>query len=84
MKEACKRAGIEPSLGFHQLRHSYASLCVAADVPLMILARNLGHADSRMVERHYGHLREDYVDRAIADAAPRFGLTSRNNVRKLG
>jgi integrase len=81
MREACARAGISPAIGIHQLRHTYASLCVAADMPLMVLARNLGHASTRMVERHYGHLREDYVDRAIAEGAPRFAM---NNLRKLG
>jgi hypothetical protein len=34
--------------------------------PLMVAARNLGHADTRMVERHYGYLAPSY----IADAAP--------------
>ena len=30
-------------------------------MPLMVVARNLGHADTRMVERHYGHLAPSYV-----------------------
>ena len=25
-------------------------------VPLLVVARNLGHSDTRMVEKHYGHL----------------------------
>jgi hypothetical protein len=27
-----------------------------AGVPLLVVAKNLGHADTRMVEKHYGHL----------------------------
>ena len=43
-------------------------------MPMLVVARNLGHADTRMVERHYGHLREDFIDRAVKDHAPRYGL----------
>jgi hypothetical protein len=28
-------------------------------VPLLVIAKNLGHRDTRMVEMHYGHLAED-------------------------
>jgi integrase len=41
---------------FHILRHTWASLAIMAGAPLMVVARNLGHAAKRMVERHYGHL----------------------------
>ena len=30
-------------------------------VPLMVVAKNLGHTDARMVEKHYGHLAPRYV-----------------------
>ena len=30
-------------------------------VPLMVVAKNLGHTDTRMVEKHYGHLAPGYV-----------------------
>ena len=51
IKEACEHAGIEPPLNFHALRHTWASLSVMGGMPLMVVARNLGHADTRMVER---------------------------------
>jgi hypothetical protein len=41
-------------------------------VPLMVVAKNLGHADTRMVEKHYGHLAPSYVADAIRAGAPRF------------
>lgn len=75
MAEACERAGIEPSANFHCLRHTYASHAVMAGAPSMVVARNLGHADTRMVERHYGHLSKSYVADAIRAAAPRFGMS---------
>jgi integrase len=74
MAEACKRARITPSASFHILRHTWASLAVMAGAPLMVVARNLGHADTRMVERHYGHLAPSYIADAIRAAAPKFGI----------
>jgi integrase len=74
MAQACQRAGIEPAISFHILRHTWASLAVMAGTPLMVVARNLGHADTRMVERHYGHLSSSYVADAIRATAPSFGI----------
>ena len=73
MVEACARAGIVPGVGFHVLRHSWASHAVMNGAPLMVVARNLGHADTRMVELHYGHLAPSFVADEIRRTAPRFG-----------
>lgn len=75
MTAACAAARIAPAIGFHQLRHTWASLAVMGGMPLMLVADCLGHADTRMVERHYGHLADDFRDRTIREHAPRFGLT---------
>jgi hypothetical protein len=40
-----------------------------------VVAKNLGHADTRMVERHYGHLAPSYIADAIRAGAPKFGFT---------
>ena len=51
-KAALKHAGIETGFTFHELRHTWASLTIMAGAPLMVVAQNLGHRDTRMVERH--------------------------------
>ncbi len=51
-----------------------------AGAPLMVVARNLGHADTRMVEKHYGHMSASYVADAIRAAVPRFGIETGNVV----
>ena len=56
MAEAVIRAKIKPAISFHGLRHTWASHAVMNGVPLLVVAKNLGHADTRMVEKHYGHL----------------------------
>jgi integrase len=83
MVEACRRAKINPPVGIHQLRHTYASLCVMNGVPLAIVAQNLGHADTRMCERHYAHLAPSYVAEAIRRGAPRFGFRSDSKLATL-
>lgn len=73
MAAACTRAKITP-INFHALRHTWASLAVMAGMPLMVVAKNLGHVDTRQVERHYGHLAPSYVVDAVRAHAPKFGF----------
>lgn len=67
MVAACKAAKIE-YLTFHELRHSYASKLVMRGVSLKIVADQLGHSDTRMVEKHYGHLAPSYVANTVRAA----------------
>ena len=43
--DACARAKIDPPINFHQLRHTWASHAVMKGVPLLVVAKNLGHRD---------------------------------------
>ncbi|MBI2378383.1 MAG: tyrosine-type recombinase/integrase [Deltaproteobacteria bacterium] len=54
LTRACERAGIEP-IGWHVLRHTYASRLVMRGVPLNVVQELLGHADIRETMR-YAHL----------------------------
>jgi integrase len=83
MIEACERAKITPRVSFHILRHTWASLSVMNGVPLLVVAKNLGHSDTRMVEKHYGHLAPSYVADAIRAGAPRFGFKPDRKVTTL-
>lgn len=80
MLEACERAKITPAISFHILRHCWAGLAVGAGVPLQVVARNLGHADSRMTERHYSHLAPSVEADMIRRGAPQFGFGPTGNV----
>jgi integrase len=83
MRAACTRARITPQISFHALRHTWASLAAMNRVPLMVVAKNLGHADTRMVEKHYGHLAPSYIVDAIHAGAPRFTEASNTAVVPL-
>jgi integrase len=43
------------------LRHTHASILAMQAVPMAVIARQLGHSDTRMTERHYAHLAPNYV-----------------------
>ncbi len=81
--EACKRARIKPAVSFHVMRHSYASHLVMNGAPLQVVAQNLGHKDTRMVEKHYAHLQPSYVADAIRAAAPKLGIATPGKVVRL-
>ena len=83
MRAACARAQIKPPVGFHQLRHTYASACIMNGMPSPVLARNLGHRSTVMIERHYGHLTDNYIDDATRAHAPRYGVIKPSNIRPL-
>jgi integrase len=83
MKDACERAKIIPPISIHGLRHTWASLAAMAGVPLMVVAKNLGHADTRMVEKHYGHLAPSFVADAIRAGAPKFGFVPDSKLLRM-
>lgn len=83
MALACKRARIRPAVSFHILRHTHGSWLALAGTPLQVIARQLGHADIRMTERHYTHLIPNYVADTVGANLPEIGIAS-SNVREVG
>jgi len=83
MAEVCARAKIKPAISFHILRHTWASHAVMNGVPLLVVAKNLGHADTRMVEKHYGHLAPSFIADAIRAGAPRYRVKADKRVVPL-
>ncbi|MCC2663520.1 MAG: integrase family protein [Geminicoccaceae bacterium] len=79
---ACLAARIEPAANFHCLRHTWASHRVMKGAPMMVVAHVLGHADTRMVDKHYGHLAPSYVRDIVRATAMELG-THEINVTPL-
>jgi integrase len=73
MDAACESAKIE-GVTFHILRHTYASHSVMNGMPIEVLAKNLGHKDTRITMRHYAHLSDGYMKKMIRQNAPSFGF----------
>ena len=62
----CEDAGISPAITPNELRHSCASLLRHLGVPMAQIADFLGHRDTRMLDKHYGHAIAPVVD--VTDA----------------
>jgi integrase len=77
---ASTAARIEPSINFHGLRHTYASRLAMRGVPLAVIAAQLGHSDTRMVEKHYGHLAPNYIADTVRNAFGRLGIVGPSNI----
>lgn len=83
LDEASERAGIAPAVTFHILRHTHGSHLAMAGVPMGVIAAQLGHADTRMTEKHYAHLSPSYVAETIRANFPVLGLTDGADVIPL-
>jgi len=64
LNAATLACGLERPLRFHDLRHTFASHCVMAGMPLRTLQDLLGHSTLRMVMR-YAHVSEDHKRDAV-------------------
>jgi integrase len=74
---------IKPAISFHILRHSWASHAVRNGTPVLVVAKNLGHTDTRMFEKHYGHLAPSFIADAIRAGAPRYHIEDDKRVVPL-
>lgn len=84
LSTACAAARINPPVNFHGLRHTYASRLAMRGVPLAVIAAQLGHADTRMVEKHYGHLAPSYVADTVRAAFGTLGILEPSNLVSIG
>jgi integrase len=80
LSEASETAKIAPPVNFHALRHTHASHLAMKGVGLGVIAAQLGHADTRMTERHYAHLAPSYVADTIRAHFPRLGIGDEANI----
>jgi site-specific recombinase XerD len=65
------KAGLD-GVGWHTLRHTFASLLVLEGVPLFTVSRLLGHSSIRITER-YTHLNDEKNKDAVASLAIAMG-----------
>jgi integrase len=82
LEEASARARIDPPATFHILRHTYASTLAMRGVPMGVIAAQLGHADTRMTEKHYAHLAPNYVADTVRAALPALGIVAGSNIAR--
>ncbi|GLH71311.1 phage-related integrase [Geothrix rubra] len=83
LEEVFEQAKIRPVLTFHELRHTYAVTLLRAGVDLPAVAKLLGHADTRMVEKHYGHFTPDWAASVLRDKVKRLGIAGGEKLASL-
>jgi integrase len=83
LREACRNASIDPAISFHVLRHTHGSLLAMQGVPMQVIAQQLGHADTRMTEKHYAHLSPSYVADTIRQHFPKLGLADASKIKPI-
>jgi integrase len=64
-KNTCRKAGMDPELHFHSLRHSFASSLIRKGIPLYEIKELLGHSSISCTEI-YSHLSIDNLREAIS------------------
>ncbi len=74
MRDASKAAKIDPAVTLTDLRDAYGSLLLNAGVSLEVVAKAMGHASTETTRKHYAHLLQGTVDKAIRDALPNLGI----------
>ena len=79
-KSACRAAGIDVSIHFHSLRHSFASNLVQQGVPLYVVKELLGHTSISTTEI-YSHLNIDSLREAIKKLDVDNGKSSVNTIK---
>jgi integrase len=62
-KRAVRAAGLPASTTAHDLRHFYASVCLAAGEQVTTVANRLGHANPGVTLQTYSHMLVDSDDR---------------------
>jgi len=73
MDAACGLAKLD-QVTFHILRHTYASQLAMNGAPMKFIADQLGHKSTRITERHYAHLGDEYKRQTIQRTLPDFGF----------
>jgi hypothetical protein len=73
----------QPACQFPRVAAHLGVACRHERHAALVVAKNLGHTDTRMVERHYGHLVPNYVADAVRAGAPKFGFAIDTTVTPL-
>jgi integrase len=86
-KAAIRAAKLPDEFTFHGLRHTYASQLVQSGAPLIVVADQLGHANTNTVSQTYGHLspqiRESEVRQRFTVLDETTARKAKRNARRL-
>jgi integrase len=76
-KPAVERAGLDPRLRFHDLRHTHAALLIAQGEHAKVIADRLGHARPTMTMDVYAHILPGLEEQAVSGLEATFSGNSK-------
>lgn len=74
LRHALEAAGLEPSFGFHALRHSYGTALAGQGVPMRTLQEWMGHKDITTTQRYADYCPNPREREVVEDAFKRQSL----------
>ncbi len=74
MKHASAAAKMNPTVTLTDLREAFGSLLLNKGVSLEVVSKAMGHASIDTTKKHYAHLLQETVDKAIRGALPTLGI----------
>lgn len=81
---AADAAGLDADVGFHSLRHYYASLLIRAAESVVVVQKRLGHSNAAETLNTYSHLWPDSDDRTREAVDAVLGATAQTVRENLG
>ena len=81
MKHASLAAKMNPTVTLTDLREAFGSLLLNKGVSLEVVSKAMGHASIDTTKKHYAHLLQETVDKAIRGALPKLGI-ERQKIRR--
>jgi integrase len=78
-KPALRRAGLDPAIRIHDLRHTAVALCIAAGAHPKAIQSRMGHASISVTLDRYGHLYGDIDEKLAVDLDRLGGRASRTH-----
>lgn len=65
-KESARKAGLDPSISLHSLRHTAASIMLENGIPLKLVSEVLGHSSVAITGDVYGHVTPQATHAALS------------------
>lgn len=74
-RQTVKKAGLEPGLRFHDLRHRFASVLISKGCSVVAVQRAMGHSSAAITLNLYGHLMPSDSDMIRSAMTGQFGAS---------
>ena len=72
LKRICRMLQIKTNLPkgchIHMTRHTFVTRLIEADVDLMVIAKLVGHSNTRQIQKTYGHILPQYMESQLNKA----------------